>query len=398
MKYLFDHIKNIGLAVFMIAIVMIACDESEERGIPFDDGSVPGPVSEPLVENIPGGATITYSLPDSENVLYVEAEYSRKGDGETATQKSSYYNNSITILGFPDTNEHSVLLRSVTRSGKKSEPVSVLVKPQTPPVHSALANLEVGPTFGGIFINFLNESKADLKINVVTTDSLDDFYIADTYYTKRTEGTMSVRGFDSLSRVFGVYIRDRWDNYSDTLFTELKPYYEEKIDSKNFQVLELPGDNWMPNPLYNLAMPLMWDNDPGTFFGSNPGAGFPQAFAFDLGVTTTLARMKYFPRSDGVFAYSNQPRFFEIWGSNDPNPDGSWDSWSLLLECEMLKPSGQPTGVVTDEDRQYSLDGIDYEFPSDIPPVRYIRFKTLEVWNGANITIVQLDLWGDGGK
>ncbi|MBN9267002.1 MAG: hypothetical protein J0I75_20995, partial [Hyphomicrobium sp.] len=36
-----------------------------------------------------------------------------------------------------------------------------------------------------------------------------------------------------------------------------------------------------------------------------------------------------------------------IYGSNDPNADGSWDSWTFLRTCEAIKPSGSPAGTNT---------------------------------------------------
>ena len=84
----------------------------------------------------------------------------------------------------------------------------------------------------------------------------------------------------------------------------------------------------------------------------------------------------------------------EVYGSNDPNPDGSWDSWTLLGTFESIKPSGGSGW--TSEDIQFACyDGEDFEFP-DIDPVRYLRFRVTKVWGGVTyIYIAELTFWGE---
>jgi len=91
----------------------------------------------------------------------------------------------------------------------------------------------------------------------------------------------------------------------------------------------------------------------------------------------------------------------EIWGSVDPNSNGSWDdSWTYLMTIESVKPSGLPMGQLSDEDRQLILDGEEFTFPSDIPPVKYIRFKILETWSGAKNQwfMMEVSFWGSEEK
>src|SRR5690625_538562 len=90
--------KKYYLAV--VFLLLLGCQENE-RGIPVGRSDVaPSPVSHVQVENLPGGARISYSLPKSEGLLYVMAQYTLK-DSLPVEKKSSYYKNSITIAGFP---------------------------------------------------------------------------------------------------------------------------------------------------------------------------------------------------------------------------------------------------------------------------------------------------------
>jgi len=40
------------------------------------------------------------------------------------------------------------------------------------------------------------------------------------------------------------------------------------------------------------------------------------------------------------------------------------------------------------------MAGINFDFPEGLPPMRYIRFKTLDVWSGSNLAIYELTFFG----
>lgn len=391
--------KKYYLAV--VFLLLLGCQENE-RGIPVGKSDVaPPPVNNVKVEAIPGGAKISYSLPKSENLYYVMAQYTLK-DSLPVEKKSSYYKNSITIEGFPDTKTYNVKLYTVSRGGKKSDPVEVKVKPLTPPVTKVFSSLTMTPTFGGVNVSFLNKSEADVKISVLTPDSLGYLSTADIHYTSIDSGDFSVRGYDSVRRKFGVFVRDRWNNYSDTLFADIKPYYEEELDKNKFKEIHLNSDTYEQH-CCGTGMINLWDgitNVRNPVFHTKYSGGMPQWFTFDLGEKTKLSRFKIYHRNtvgtagkNGAYG-SADPKVWEIWGSNDPNTDGSWDSWTLLGTFKSVKPSGQTKP--TSEDIQYAcVDGEAFNFPLNAPPVRYLRFKTLKTWGGATaIYIAELTFWG----
>ena len=49
-------------------------------------------------------------------------------------------------------------------------------------------------------------------------------------------------------------------------------------------------------------------------------------------------------------------------------------------------------GSNSEEDITYASKGEEFEFPADIPPVRYIRFKILSTHDGAGLVVMQ-QLW-----
>lgn len=133
------------------------------------------------------------------------------------------------------------------------------------------------------------------------------------------------------------------------------------------------------------ALSQAWDNNYGNYAHSdntNPTV-FPAWFTFDLGEKAFLKRFDLFSvvRNDLNYNGGNM-KSWEIWGREDEPMDSSWSGWTKLTTCHSFKPSGKPVGENTDEDNAYIAKGEKFDFPSDIPEVRYIRIKVLDSWSG----------------
>src|SRR5689334_12392643 len=98
----------------LLALFAVACSKDD----PIGDKTVPQPVADPVVTNLPGAAIIQYTLPDDPNLLYVRAEYER--NGEKLDAKASFYYNYILVEGFGDTQQREIKLYTVTRAGVSS--------------------------------------------------------------------------------------------------------------------------------------------------------------------------------------------------------------------------------------------------------------------------------------
>jgi hypothetical protein len=78
----------------------------------------------------------------------------------------------------------------------------------------------------------------------------------------------------------------------------------------------------------------------------------------------------------GEFNHGN-PHEWELWGTNDPTNVNSW----VLLDHEvMVKPSGLPLGVNSNDDTYIATNGQEYQFPTNTPAVRYVAWKTIDCW------------------
>lgn len=164
----------------------------------------------------------------------------------------------------------------------------------------------------------------------------------------------------------------------DTFPTVIKPVL---VDKANFKSMKLPGD---VSDAWGWVMTAAWDGVTNADYGFHSAdATFPTSFTFDMGVSVSLLNFKMWQRYSGLYNYGNLENF-EVWGSNNPNTDGSWDSWTKLGTFTNVKPSGSPVGTNTDADRAMGQAGDRYTFSAPTQNVRYIRFKVIKTWGNTN--------------
>ena len=409
------HIYNVLVLALAIWLGTLSCSE-EKFGPVEGGGGTPGPVHEVRVENLAGGAKISYALPADESLLYVKAVYTLKG--AEVESKASYLTNHLILEGFGDESEREVTLYAVGRSEKESSPVTTTIKPLPAPVFSVLQSLDVQETFGGIVVNFENPSAASGSVNsniVVGTlrwdEELKEWVQIDTYYSGLTKDQFAVRGLESKPYKFGVFVKDRWDNHTDTLETELTPIYEEEIAKDHWRdvrglypvpqvgALPISGNPMVEGVDYSGAYPIvnLWDGNVGNFFHTKSGFQMPIWVPFDLGESIKLSRYKIWQRSvaGGYFSHGN-PHEWEIWGTNTPEDPSSW---VMIAHEIMVKPSGLPVGQNSADDRAIAAAGQEYDFSLDAPPVRYLAWKQVDNWASIQgevgfLHVNELSLWG----
>ncbi|MBL7971047.1 MAG: DUF5126 domain-containing protein [Prolixibacteraceae bacterium] len=384
------------LMAVLCVMTLYRCKETGRIDFIDDSSVVPAQITDVKIKSTPGGALITYKLPDDPTLSCVKAVYEIQPN-VFREAKSSRYMDTLEIVGFGDTLKHEVKLFSVGLNQKESAPIVASVKPLLPAIKTVFGSLTLAPTFSGVRVTFENESQAKLAL-VLLSDSTGkgDWSPVTTFHTAAEKGAFSMRGFKSTERTFALFVRDRWNNKSDTLIKVLKPLYEEPISKNTWSPVFLPTDTYQYVETFDLTK--MWDGSFGyNIFASKHTSPLPQWFTIDLGKKVTLSRMKEFQYHESPYSGSCV-KSFEIWGSNNPNPNGSWDNWTLLGTFNSFKPSGLPAGSYNSDDVSYAISqGEDFEFPEGIPAVRYIRFKTVETFANktmGQVVIVELNFWG----
>lgn len=399
-----NHNMKTYIVIAFIAL-LAACSEADQIGQYAVDSVPPGPVSDPVVENTPGGAIITYTIPNDMDLLYTKATYQR--NGATVEQKASVFSNRILIEGLGRAQRQPVTLVAYDRSHNASTPVTVNIEPLDAPIYTVLNTITVENDFGGIRLNWENPGEADVVITVLTMDDqygVSEVRESENFYTKAKTGIGHVRGYVDDERWFGVYLRDRWNNVTDTMVGTYNPIFEVQLDKSQFRRWNPPGIPYNAYTTSNWWIENLWNGLTGEGIRAgqdNIGLGFANLgmeFTFDMGVVAKLSRFKINQRPEENLIYNlGHPRRFQLWGSASPNVNQTFDGWVLLGEFASIKPSGLPLGSVNDEDIRYAnAIGEDWNVPLEAPPVRYLRFVCLETWAQASmVQVMEMTLWGD---
>jgi|AGTN01.1.fsa_nt_gi hypothetical protein len=371
------------LFLLLITSLVISCAETPDWS-DKKDNIPPGHVQNPLVENINGGAIITYNLPDDKDILAVKAIYNLKG--REVEIYSSAYRDTIKVEGFGDTKEQLVKLVCIDKSFNESIPVYLQINPRTPPVELIAESMVVNETFGGIYVEWDNSFRTDLALTLFAEDSEGEMKEDYTYYSNSPTGRYSFRGFDDQTRKFKIVVKDQWDNQSfwentlSPLFEEeIKPYNEngellwnlKYFEAENLYTGDFHDYRWGDNTrglqlvvagntvgnsvAFWLSMRgflSRWDPtiQPNSENDIQP---IPNYWTIDLGEEVSLSRHIYWSRGRDVGADFNNPsnRYYytlpqgpkriEIWGTNDKPKSATdfnnrmeglqyWTSWEQV--------------------------------------------------------------------
>ncbi|WP_091143822.1 DUF5000 domain-containing lipoprotein [Mucilaginibacter pineti] len=380
-----------ALYIALIAVIGIGCKQETLNKPTVINTNPPGVVSNVQVVNENGQASLTFSLPNDADLFYVKAVY-ETSKGKSREVIASHYTNTLTVDGFADTLAHEVKLYAVNSSEVVSAPVTVTVTPLTPPYILAFRSLKITATFGGFNVLADNLFKGNLAIVPLVDTANNGLYVQpkgmDNIYSNSAQIKAAVRGQPAIERTYAFFVRDRFLNRSDTLFLKLTPFYEEQFSKLDWSVYVLPGD---AKNLYSYTdVTKIFD---GNFNGGWPNclfteesAGSPQMVTIDLGKPRVFSRfiLNPFIEVGNVYYVRGNLRDFEIWGSNSPNVNGALDgTWTKLVTCNVVKPSGSPSGTETAADQTYAHDGWGYDFPAGLGTYRYVRIRSLRNWTGS---------------
>jgi hypothetical protein len=374
---------------------MFSCSEKELLPISAGTGK-PEKVTVLGVESTPGGAIITYRIPENEDILAVKAVYVLT-NGRKMEATTSFYDNVLELVGYNDTISHDVMLYSINRAQEYSEPLVVSVTPLESTLSKAVKSVVIVPDFGGANFSWRNEDGNSLSLEFLAETPNGDMQTVRVFTSTLDSLSYTIRGYDPKPTKFGVIVSDNYGNESPTITpTEtIVPIFEQKFDKTIQRIKILSGDMSFSN--WEGRNEAMIDDELGTFGhspnGPNGNIG-GASFTLDMGKMAKISRFLYYQRTDGGRAYrAGNARTFEVYTYigdpvDDANPSGDWSMWEKIADCEVIKPSNSSGTVVTDEDELAAANGHEFTIPLNVPSVRYLRFKVLTVW--AN--------WNDGSN
>lgn len=406
------NIKNSLLMVIMFSVaILTACEKMEDYNDPAStDMTKPDVVSNIKVDNFNGGAYITYTLPNSKNLLYVLARYKINGV-TTRETKSSYYSDSIMVDGFAKKQAYDVTLYAVSRADVKSDPVVVKVNPDTPPYLLFKPTVDAQADFGGFKITGNNALKNNLGIILLGVGAGETSDVIDQHYTKLPAVDYSVRGYEPVPKKIGYYVMDSFGNISDTTYKTITPFFETLLDRNKFSAYRLPSDGVIA---YGWDLPYLWDGKTdGSSNGwhTEPGAPMPAIATFGLGVSAKLSRFVLWERPDGsdkfAFGHGN-PKVFSIWGSNVAAPRdaklplsaaegtviGDWTNMGNYNYPD--PPSGAKPVAHTAADNDFVKAGVSFNLPLASPKVRFVRLSVSSTWSSGTFAhAMEMAFYGD---
>jgi hypothetical protein len=106
--------KKICFYLIIVAALVYSCTEKTLDPISQSKGK-PGVVTSVEVEQTPGGAILSYLIPNDEDILEVKAVYTTT-NGQKRAVNASFYDNHLNLVGYNDTLEHEALLYTVNRA------------------------------------------------------------------------------------------------------------------------------------------------------------------------------------------------------------------------------------------------------------------------------------------
>lgn len=381
----------------LLILVSTGCKEEFVGQYPVDTVA-PQPVSNIKIENLPGKAILTYTLPEEDDLLCVKAKYTLT-NGQYMEMSSSAYVNKLELPGFGKSKKCEVVLVTIDKSFNESTPVVIEIEPKDSPIYDIIKTLKVQASFGGLKLSWDNPLKENIVMGVMSKNEDGEYREIDIIYSSEDSANRAVRGLDATPTDFGFYFRDTHNNHTDTIYQQFTPIFEEEIDKSKFMALPL-SKKFKFHSYGGGKMDAMWDkvyNKDDNLCYINV-ADEEIYFAFDVGTEAQLSRFRLWTRRNFIYQLHHL-RKFEIWGTCDQNatkdPD-NWDGWYKIMDCESIRPSGKDAGGdPTGEEIEYVTAGEEWEVPLEAPKTRYIKILVHTTWSNSTAAFInEITLWG----
>lgn len=404
--------KNSILFIFLLGIVwgLVSCDSQTdiyEKYVVPNGLIYPGPAQKPIT--YPGNKRVKVAWLKGTDPRAVTAKIFWNNYTDSVELAIPEDKDTVSYIIAPiDENTYSFMIHTYDNEGNKSIPIEVSGTVYGDKYRSLLTNRLLKSTYydgRDLRLNWGDAAKTEVGI-LVNWKDVDGNLKTTEVDPKETETWLP--SFDLKTPV----------TYSSTHLPDSLAIdvfqanaNERMIDPVTF----IPKTKWVAKPLPgdmgmngSFPLPNLWDGNTWNFMHSTDPISLPGTFTWDMGIKAKLSKLVIWPRRDNDDRWTRgQPRVFEIYGSLDPNPDGSLDnSWTLLGKFVCVQPSGNgiatPWKAPTSEDIALSDRGIEFEFVAgeSVNPdatVRYLRFRSIEHFNPTRpprILLAEISLWG----
>ncbi len=378
--------KNKYIYILLLAaFAFTACNEE------VLDTTAPGKVTDISYTPTNGGAILTFTAPDDDDLLYVKAVYTNSL-GKEVFKVTSHYGDSIEIDGFKEATPQKVKLYAVDRSNNHSEPAEIEVTPMKSFIYLVQESVQLKEQLGGVRITWENPDRKTVFVYV-------NFSKAGKTYERILSSALSdpvlmIRGLDPEEYSFSVTVEDFNGNKTDKMDVgTYKPLLEQKIDKSTWKVLQnlsVDGDKWEG------TLASFWDDVVDTKESGSDNSYFiinrddnggmlkwPLDIVVDLNKTVVINRFVVWQRA---FAYVNAEQngvstdyyYYKEENMKSFSVSVSTDklTWTSLGNFDIGDPR-DAAGVISPAKYKEAIDGHEFNLESVSQPFRYMKFSVL---------------------
>ena len=374
-------VRNIFyVSLLLLVMSLVASCESDDNG----DTTPPGELNIISTESTYGGAVISYSLPDDNDILYVRADYTN-GKGEAVFRTVSKHVNQIEVSGFVLEKDVTVSLTVVDENQNSSKAVAHEIRPLRSFIFLVQESIQIEPDLGGVQVSWENVTEKTVFVYLQIQDGEDEQIRILSSANKNEK--IFVRGLEAKPLLFLTKTEDFDGNITGLQEKgTYTPLFEEKINKNSWKLvsnLSIDGN------AYEGKTVNFWDDVVDTYetdsdnsyfiINRNDNGGilrWPLDIVIDLNKKAKINRFKVWQRAywyngpDGKSYYYQEENLksFDLYVSMDKT------DWVLLGNFEIEGPVGG-----TDEISQALLDkaaaGHNFNLDEISPEFRYLKFS-----------------------
>lgn len=372
-------VKNIiCIPILLLLISMVISCESEDK----KDTTPPGELTITSTEATYGGAIISYTLPNDDDILYVRADYTN-GKGAAVFRTVSKHVNQIEVSGFVIEDDVTVSLTVVDENQNKSKAVEHEIRPLRSFIYLVQETIEIVPDLGGVQVSWENieEKTVFIYLHIADGDEEETRILS----SSNASENIFVRGLEAKELGFSTKVED-FDGNITSLIDEgyFTPLFEEKINKDTWTLisnLSIDGN------AYEGATVNFWDDVVDTFETNSDNSYFiinrndnggilqwPLDIVIDLNKKVKINRFKIWQRAFWYNGPGDQPYYYQSENLRSFDLFVSMDKseWALLGSFQIEEPTnGDISQALLDEaaaGHNFNLDEISPEF-------RYLKFS-----------------------